>query len=309
MSALKVADLFAGAGGSSTGATMAGCELVYAANHWPLAVKSHAINHPGAEHYCQDLFTADWSALPDHDVLTASPCCQGHSKARGKADDNSEHDASRNTAFCVVDALTAKRPGAFVVENVTDFRRWSRFPEWKAAINALGYSMREYVIDAADLGVPQHRERLFIVGNLGREAMKLRLTPRQHVPVSAVIDWDSGSWSDVYKPGRAKATIERVEAGRKVYGSRFVAPFYGSGSGKTGRSIERPIGTLTTKDRWSLIDGDRLRMFTVSEQLQIMGFPGDYTLLGTQTEQKHQLGNAVCPPVMRDILSSIKRAA
>lgn len=81
---IKASDLFAGLGGSSTGAEMAGAEVVWAGNHWPAAVEAHKANHPGAIHVCQDLHQADWSLMPRHDLMMASPCCQGHSKARGK---------------------------------------------------------------------------------------------------------------------------------------------------------------------------------------------------------------------------------
>ena len=53
---MKTIDLFAGAGGFSTGATMAGCNVVWAANHWRSAVEIHAANHPGAQYVCQDLY-------------------------------------------------------------------------------------------------------------------------------------------------------------------------------------------------------------------------------------------------------------
>ena len=82
---MRAIDLFAGAGGFSTGATMAGVQVVWAGNHWPLAVEYHAANHPDAEHACQDLHQARWDDVPGHDLLLASPCCQGHIKARGKA--------------------------------------------------------------------------------------------------------------------------------------------------------------------------------------------------------------------------------
>ena len=82
---MRAIDLFAGAGGFSTGAAMAGAEVVWAANHWPLAVEYHTANHPSAAHICQDLHQANWANVPGHDLLLASPCCQGHSKARGKA--------------------------------------------------------------------------------------------------------------------------------------------------------------------------------------------------------------------------------
>src|SRR5690606_12739929 len=107
---MKAIDLFAGAGGFSTGAAMAGCEGVWAANHWPEAVRWHAANHPDAEHVCQDLHQARWEDVPAHDLMLASPCCQGHSKARGKAHGNPQHDASRSTAWAVVSAAEYHRP-------------------------------------------------------------------------------------------------------------------------------------------------------------------------------------------------------
>jgi len=56
---MKAIDLFAGS--FSTGAQMAGCNVVWAANHWQSAVNVHAANHPDAQHSCQDLHQADWS--------------------------------------------------------------------------------------------------------------------------------------------------------------------------------------------------------------------------------------------------------
>jgi DNA (cytosine-5)-methyltransferase 1 len=96
----SVVDLFAGLGGFSTGATQAGARVVWAANHWRAAVDLHAANHPGTEHACQDLHQTDWSTVPAHDILLASPACQGHSHARGK--ERPHHDAQRSTAWAVV---------------------------------------------------------------------------------------------------------------------------------------------------------------------------------------------------------------
>ena len=50
-------------------------------------------------HVCQDLHQANWAAVPRTDIGIASPCCQGHAKARGKKNGNPEHDASRSTAW------------------------------------------------------------------------------------------------------------------------------------------------------------------------------------------------------------------
>ena len=304
---MRAVDLFAGAGGFSTGATMAGCTVVWAANHWPAAVEVHARNHPQTQHACQDLHQTDWTTVPAYDLLMASPACQGHSRARGK--DRPHHDAMRSTAWAVVSAAECHRPPVVLVENVPDFTRWQLFPAWCSAMDALGYAIAPHLIDAADHGVPQNRERLFLVLTRSRHPLELRLPRAAHVPASSVIDFGRGAWSPIHKPGRSLATLHRIENGRRRFGARFVAPYYGSGSGETGRSLERPLGTVTTRDRWAVIDGDRMRMLTADEARAAMGFPVDYQLPARHKDAMTMLGNAVVPPVARDIIEAIRSAA
>lgn len=199
---MQAIDLFAGAGGFSTGAAMAGCNVVWAADHWPLAVEYHAANHPDAQHLCQDLHQADWTQVPAHDLMMASPCCQGHSKARGKANGNPQHDASRSTAWAVVSAAEYHRPSLVLVENVPEFLQWTLFPAWSAAMNALGYALCPHVVDAADHGVPQNRERLFIVATKSEHPLQLRLPKQEHIPATSFIRLDDGC-----RPGTAKPYI------------------------------------------------------------------------------------------------------
>lgn len=304
---MKAIDLFAGAGGFSTGAKQAGIEVVWAANHWKSAVEIHAINHPGAAHACQDLHQANWADVPAHDLLLASPCCQGHSKARGKAAGNPQHDASRSTAWAVMSAAEYHRPAAAVIENVPEFLKWSLFPAWRQAMEALGYCLTPMVVDAADHGTPQHRERLFIVAVKAKHPLLLRLPQRAHVPASSFIDFDAGNWQMIDKPGRVANTIARIAEGRRVHGARFISSYYGNERG--GRSINRPVGTVTTRDRHAIIDGDRMRMFSAQECRAAMGFPEDYKLPSQHRLAVHMLGNAVCPPVARDIILALKEAA
>lgn len=298
-------DLFAGAGGFSTGAVMAGCSVVWAANHWPAAVATHMKNHPGTEHACQDLQQTDWTTVPAHELLMASPACQGHSPARGK--ERPHHDAMRSTAWAVVSAAECHRPAVALVENVPEFTRWTLFPAWCSAMSALGYAIAPHLIDAADHGVPQHRERLFLVLTRSKHPLELTLPRRTHVPASKVIDFDRGGWSLVRD--KVPNTRARVANGRRSFGDRFVMPYYGSGSGLTGRALGRPIGTITTKNRWGIVDGERMRMVAADETRGFMGFPDTYALPAGVTEATFMLGNAVCPPVARDVIQAIKEAA
>lgn len=303
---MRAIDLFAGAGGFSTGATMAGCSVVWAANHWPAAVEVHARNHPGTEHACQDLQQTDWRDVPAHDLLMASPACQGHSRARGK--ERAHHDAQRSTAWAVVSAAEYHKPEAIAVENVVEFAtKWVLYPAWCAAMNALGYAIAPHVIDAADHGVPQNRTRLILVLTRSKHPLELSLPRVEHMPASSVVDFTAGAWSPIHKPGRSLATLRRIVAGRQQHGERFLTAYYGSERG--GRSMGRPVGTITTRDRWAVIDGDRMRMLSVQECRAVMGFPADYLLPPTHKEAVHMLGNAVCPPVARDVITAIKEAA
>lgn len=284
-------DLFAGSGGFSTGARMAGVDVLWAANHWPAAVDCHAQNHPEAEHVCQDLHQADWTKVPSTDLVLASPCCQGHTRARGK--DRPHHDASRSTAWAAVSCVEYHRPKALIVENVPEFRQWALYPAWVMALESLGYQLTENVLDAADTGCPQNRVRLFIVA--ARKRIEIPQPERPHTPARKVVDFSRGRWSAVNKPGRAESTLLRIQNGRRNLGDRFLISYYGSS--KTGRSLDRPLGTVTTRDRWGVVDGDRMRMLTVEEYRDAMGFPSDYRLPKNRALAIHLLGNAVPPPL------------
>jgi len=304
---MKAIDLFAGAGGFTTGASLAGVNVVWAANHWQSAVDIHAANHPDTDHICQCLHQADWSQVPKHDLLLASPACQGHSHARGR--DRPHHDATRSTAWAIISAAECHNPEVMVIENVPEFTAWKLYPVWAQAVEALGYTMSGDVIDAANHGVPQHRERLFLICTKSKQPIELSFPERELVGIDQFIDWDSGGWSKVEKAGRSTNTLARVASGRARYGDRFVMPYYSSGSGLTGREITRPLGTVTTRDRWALVKGDNMRMLNKSENCAAMGFPSDYILPKAKAKALHMLGNAVCPPVARDIINAIRRAA
>lgn len=300
-------DLFAGAGGFTEGAHMAGVDVLWAANHWKSAVDVHQANHRDTIHSCQDLNQADWTKVPATDLILASPACQGHANARGK--ERAHHDTTRSTAWAVVSAAEYHRPKAWIVENVAEFLDWTLYPAWAQAMEALGYFTAHHVIDAADLGVPQHRQRVFIIGTLDNTAHHIVLPKHKHQSIRSSIELEAGNWSRVDKPGRARATLERVAAGRELFGNEpFLTPYYGNGSGKTGRSLDRPIGTITTRDRWAVIKGDEMRMLTVQEYKRAMGFRDDYLLPPQRTKAIHMLGNAVCPPVAAELISRVAEA-
>jgi DNA (cytosine-5)-methyltransferase 1 len=287
------------------GARLAGLEVLVAANHWRAAVETHRLNHPDTDHMLQDLQQADFHGWPDFDVLAGSPACQGHSLARGL--DRPHHDAARSTAWAIIAAAEAKRPRYVAVENVPEFTRWRLYPQWRACLEILGYHVTEAVLDAADCGVPQHRRRLFVVG-VRRDLAARPLTPAtphaHHVAARSIIDREGGSWAPVEKPGRSQRVLGQVRWGRRHLGPTFLVPYYSSGSGRTARSLDRPIGTITTRDRWALVDGGRMRMLTARECLRAQGFPEGYALPPQHKLALHLIGNAVPPPLAAAVLGT-----
>jgi len=318
-------DLFAGWGGFTTGATQAGATVAYAANHWPLAVQAHAANHPETEHVCQDLRQADWTQLPEHDLLLASPACQGHSQAANGARARNtgvqaKHAALRATAWAVVDCVEVCRPRVLLVENVPSFRRWGPtdengrpikdrageyFDHWKEGLAMRGYHLDIRTIRASHHGVPQRRDRLFIIGTLGGIKVP-KLVKGAEPAFGPCIDWDAPAtwrrWAD--KP----RVRERVLRSRARHGRRFLTQHTRD---HMGVGLDEPIRTITGGDQWAVVDGDHYRSLTLRETARAMGFPEDYQWPAEANRGDVVLGfgNAVCPGPARALVSAVMRAA
>jgi DNA (cytosine-5)-methyltransferase 1 len=168
-----VTDLFCGAGGSSEGAKAAGLTIEMAANHWKTAIDVHQAHHPDARHDCADISQADPRRYPRTDLLLASPECTNHSQARGvsrKQQDPTLWDApdpdaerSRATMWDVVRFAEQLRYDAIVVENVVEATKWVLWPAWVRAMTDLGYRHKVLSHNSMHHGVPQSRDRIYVV--------------------------------------------------------------------------------------------------------------------------------------------------
>lgn len=193
---ITITDIFAGAGGSTSGAaTVPGVEVRVAANHWQMAVDVHQINHPATDHACVDLHLEDPRNFPTTDILWASPECTKWSQARGKAEalsaelggdatlfdqvpedlmttETDEITRSRLLMFDVLRFVEHHHYRAVVVENVVDIATQPKYASawrlWLAGFRRLGYSLRVVSHNAMHaqaygLPAPQSRDRLYVV--------------------------------------------------------------------------------------------------------------------------------------------------
>ncbi|WP_435000102.1 DNA cytosine methyltransferase (plasmid) [Vibrio scophthalmi] len=292
---IKGVDLFAGGGGTTTGAKQGGVQIIWAANHKQAAVDTHALNHPEVFHACQDLHQADFSLIDEHDILYASPACSGHANAAGDKKKTKKADLARSTAWAVTSCAEAQKTPVVIVENVCEILQWQLYPAWEYAMKSLGYSLSVNFINASDLGIPQNRPRVFIIGTRSKHPIKLNIERVEHVSARTIIDLneDGHKW-DLVK-NRVPATQNRVANGRKQFGKIFIDSAYGSAV--SGRSIDKPLGALTTVNKHSLVIGDKIRSLTIPELAAAASFSKDYIWPKSKTLTKEFLGNAV-PPLM-----------
>jgi len=312
---IRALDMFCGAGGSSWGARDAGVEIVAAFDLWPLAGEAHDKNFPEAEFIPGKLEDHDPEALAKRlgkiDIILASPECTNHSPAKGN---KPRCEQSKDTAFQVVRFAEAFKPRWVVIENVVNMRKWTRYAEFKSALEKLGYNLCEQILNSAHFGVPQSRRRLFLVAD--KQQLPLKVTLRKNEPkkVADIVDLNGAyRWTPLRQPKRAKATLERAERGFAELGETkpFLLVYYGSDGGGGWQRLNRPLRTITTVDRFALVKPDPehghvMRMLQVPELQAAMGMPPKMKLeSGTRRDRIKMIGNAVCPPVMRRVVENL----
>lgn len=288
---VKAADLFCGAGGTSTALIEAveaagmKCQLT-GVNHWPVAIATHTENHPQVQHFCEDLNSFDprkYFRERELDCLWASPSCTSHSNARGGRP--KDLDQTRADPWSVVRWLHATLPSFLFVENVPEFRDWGPldrkgnaipsqkgeiFHSWVQTIKAAGYKVDCRILCAADYGDPTSRKRFFLQAvkrgrrrivwpnpthtkNPAAELFSRDLLP--WVPAREIIDWSLPGTSifDRARPLRPK-TLARIEAGLRKFGLKafLVEPCHDGWDEGRIASMDEPIGTIPCSNRFGL---------------------------------------------------------
>lgn len=280
MKPLLVADLFCGAGGSSTGAKKAIESLgrtmtLTCVNHWDRAIETHQRMHPGARHYCMDVASArPIELVPEGrlDLLMASPTCTYHSRARGGRPTS---DQQRMDPWHVVTWLTELRVARLLIENVPEFVDWGPvdartgrpikskkgvyFREWIATLERLGYRVEWKILNCADYGDATTRRRFFLLGRLkgrvvwpepthAKEPAHDLLAPRRRWRAAReCIDWSLRGRSIFdRKVPLAARTIQRIYAGAVRFGwpEPFIVVLRNH---MDARSIDVPLPTIAAR--------------------------------------------------------------
>jgi DNA (cytosine-5)-methyltransferase 1 len=161
-------DLFSGAGGLSLGAENAGITLGFAVEKDISAAKTFSRNHPNVRILCEDITTIDPLKHSEKRpfIVFGGPPCQGFSLSNTKT--RSDENTNNKLFHQFVRFVKDLEPDWFLFENVegiTHYNKGNTVLQIKECFKELGYETAESVLYASDYGVPQHRNRFFMVGN------------------------------------------------------------------------------------------------------------------------------------------------
>jgi len=305
---LKFIDLFAGIGGFRWALERSlGAECVFASEWDKFAQKTYEANFG----HCPDgdITQVAPESIPDHDVLTAGFPCQpfsiaGVSKANALGRAHGFAHATQGTLFFnVAQIIDRKRPRAFILENVKNLRSHDKGRTFKViteTLTELGYHFDSKIIDAK-YWVPQHRERIFIVGFREEEDFA-----RFHWPtVSPDI---THQFKDILEKGvDPKYTLtDGLWTYLQNYAEKHKAAGNGFGFGLTKLTgISRTLSARYYKDGSEVLvpqRGDKNpRRLTPRECARLMGYPDEMKIVCSDTRAYKQFGNSVAVPVVTAI--------
>jgi DNA (cytosine-5)-methyltransferase 1 len=288
-------DLFCGAGGASLGIERAGFSVEAAVDVDRAAIATHRENFDG-QTVKHDLRDVDPSVLPPQARSPAhthgSPVCKDSSAANHDA----SADGERNElAFRYLEWIDELEPAVFTMEQVPRF--WGyRGDEFRERANELGYRLDTNVLNAADYGVPQDRERLFVIGVDDRTDIDIRWPKRLHAPEPY-----QTLTGRVVTPWFGVADVLDVED--------VIHKGSGATSPANWRPGSEPSHTVTGQGNNVIApadDPDDWRKYTTDELATLQSFPDDFEFTGNTTETESQIGNAV-PPRLMEAVAGVAR--
>lgn len=319
-------DLFAGIGGLRRGFDSIGGHCVFTSEWNKYAQHTYATNFRDNHPINGDITQIQTAEIPDHDVLIAGFPCQpfsiaGVSKKNSLGRSHGFLDEAQGTLFFdVARILNDKRPAAFMLENVKNLKSHDKGRTFEVIMKTLreelGYHVWHKVIDANHF-VPQHRERIVIVGfreNVPFDWDDLNLPAKSTQRLGNILHPEDATedTEEPYTTGPAARVNDKYTLTDKLwaylqgYAAKHKAAGNGFGFGLVGRDdIARTLSARYYKDGSEiLIDrgaGKNPRRLTPRECARLMGYSDDFRIPVSDTQAYKQFGNSVAVPVFCEV--------
>ena len=310
---MKIIDLFAGIGGIRLGMEQAGKELgieienVFSSEINKYSIETYKANF-NDEEIKGDIMEISEKEIPNFDILLAGFPCQPFSQA-GKQ--KGLDDPRGQLFFEIIRIIKAKKPKAFLLENVKRLKTHDNGKTLELMLEELkkiGYKNLHFeVLRAKDFGVPQNRERLFIVGfKDGKKKFEFPDPVKTKVKVGNILEKkvdDKYTISDKLWEGHQRRKTEN-----SLKGKGFGYTLFNKNSEYTNT-----ISARYYKDGSEILieqKGKNPRKLTPREAARLQGFPDEFKIPVSDVQAYKQFGNSVTVPVIKEIslkiLNSLK---
>jgi DNA (cytosine-5)-methyltransferase 1 len=305
---LRFIDLFCGIGGFRIAFERAGCECVFSSDWNEKAQETYEANFGEKPH--GDIHSVAVAEIPEHDILCAGFPCQPFSIAGvskklslGKAHGFDDKEQG-NLFFSIAEIISVHEPAAFVLENVKNLKSHDQGRTFQiihdTLTNALGYTVFHKIIDAQSV-VPQHRERIFLVGFKEQRTFEFPQFPTEGPKLNSILDKDA--------PEKYTLT-DHLWKYLQDYAAKHRAAGNGFGFGlKNGNEIARTLSARYYKDGSEILisqgAGKNPRRLTPRECALLMGYPKNFKIPVSDTQAYKQFGNSVVVPVIERIAKSV----
>lgn len=289
-------DLFAGIGGMRLGFEACGGECVFSSEWDEKAQITYEANFGDKPH--GDITLVTPKEIPDHDILLAGFPCQPFSiigKRKGFSD-------TRGTLFFNIQEIIAeKQPNAFLLENVKQFKSHDNGRTSAIVmenLKELGYNTHLTVLNALDFGVPQKRERIFIVGFKDNFEFEFPRALPERAQLSDFLEPDNSISSSLL--GTEYIRNKRIERA-KAQGAKIMKPsiWHENKGGHLGIHPYSCALRHNASHNYLMVNGER--RLSGRECLRLQGFPDTYRITVSHRDIRAQAGNAVAVPVIRAI--------
>ena len=294
---MKVVSLFSGAGGLDLGFVMAGHEIIWANDLYEDAVETYRHNI-GDHIVCEDISKIDENDIPDCDIVIGGFPCQGFSVANTKRHEDDE----RNELYKqLIRVIKAKKPKFFLAENVkglTNLAKGKVFEMILEDFESMGYVVKHRILNAADYGVPQTRQRVIIIGVRNDIDFEYEYPEPTHDK-----DGKGGlpKWVSV---GEAMSVIADPDQPNNLPNheySKYKLNFNGY-LGHRQLDPDKPAPTVTARgdNKGGVVilpHPNGTRRMSCRELAAVQSFPLDYEFSGNRSSVYRQIGNAV-PPLL-----------
>lgn len=296
---LKFIDLFCGLGGFRIAAEkiQRNSECVFSCDFDSDSQKSYEANF--GEKPFGDITKIHESEIPEHDILFAGFPCQSFSIC---GDQKGFEDTRGTLFFDIARILKAKQPKAFVLENVKQLvshNQGKTLQRILETLENLGYQTHYKVLNALDFGLPQKRERVFIVGFLEPTNFVWQLEEIQMKPLRVILE------RDVEKNYFASEKIRQNRL-RSVKNKIIKDDLTIWHENKGGNISPLPYSCALRSGasyNYLLVNGER--RLTEREMLRLQGFPEDYKIVGSYQAMRKLAGNSVAIPCVKLVLRSV----